>query len=77
MAAIKATYDQANLPWASKAPVLTITSAPDNEVYHMSVRIADGALVIGSRSNFVALSQANANDLASAFAAFASTGTYT
>jgi hypothetical protein len=70
--------NEANLPWASSAPALTITAGPDsNEIYHMYVRSKDGALIIGSRSNYVALSQANASDLASAFASFASTETYT
>jgi hypothetical protein len=71
------TTNDVDLPWASTTPVLTITTGPDNETYHMYVRSRDGALIIGSRSNFIVLSQSNASDLASAFASFASTGTYT
>jgi hypothetical protein len=76
MTAIKDSANEANLPWAASTPVLTITST-EGEANHMYVRSRDGALVMGGRSNFIVLSQSNAADLATAFASYASTGSYT
>ena len=77
MTAIKSSADEGNLPFASSSPVLTITQDTSGEIYHLYVRHSDGHLVLGSRSNFVVLSQRNASDLQASFDAFASTGTFT
>jgi hypothetical protein len=42
----------------------------------MHVRIEDGALVMGSRDEYIVLSQADAANFAAAFASYASTGTF-
>jgi len=60
--------------WAS-TPVLHITNFA-GEHYHMHVRIEDGALVMGSRNEYIVLSQADAANFAAAFASYASTGTF-
>jgi hypothetical protein len=75
MTAIKVTTDQANLPWHSSSPVLHITNYKF-EHYTMHVRIEDGALVIGSRDEYIVLSQADAANFQAAFDAFATTGTF-